>query len=145
MSCPGLHCSCCAGGAAVPVVPMLAFCGLAWVAEHLVEVAIVSGTCGVLAVAAVVALMRWQDRRQARHGPLMVTRAEIGTSRADLPGEIRERLTDSRRPAIAPPQTVITGGTHIWLTGLPDEGQAAAIRKAISGQAGDAITEREKP
>ncbi|HTQ95004.1 MAG TPA: hypothetical protein VMK84_36470, partial [Streptosporangiaceae bacterium] len=78
MACAGLHCSGCAGGIGVPPVAFAAVFGLAWVTEHLIEVAAVSAACGVLSVAAVVALMRWTGRREARHaamGPLMVTRA----------------------------------------------------------------------
>jgi len=77
MACSGLHCGGCGAGSVAPVVALTAFLGAGWVAEHLIEVAVVSAACGVLAVAAVVALMRWADRRDARlaaRGPLMVTR-----------------------------------------------------------------------
>ena len=77
MACGGLHCAGCGGGSAAPVLAFAAFCGVDWVVTHIVEVAIVSATCGVLAVAAVVALMRWSDRRDARHAaryPLLRTR-----------------------------------------------------------------------
>jgi len=50
----------------VPVVPLAAVFGLAWVAEHLVEVIAVSAACGILAVAVMVALMRWADRMDTR-------------------------------------------------------------------------------
>jgi hypothetical protein len=79
VSCSGLHCAGCAGGAAVPAAPLAAVFGLAWVAEHLIEVAVISAACGVLAVAAVVALMRHGARRDARYaerGTLMVTRPD---------------------------------------------------------------------
>lgn len=96
MGCPGLHCACCSGGLAVPPIAFVYAYGAAWVAEHLVEVAITSAACGVLAVAAVVALMRWQDRRQAR----FAAQASIWTVRAGvLPPEIptpREDLLASR-------------------------------------------------
>lgn len=77
MSCSGLHCAGCGAGAGVPAVALAGLLGFTWVAEHLIEVAVVSAACGVLSVAAVVALMRWQDRRQAAltaRGPLLVTR-----------------------------------------------------------------------
>ncbi len=77
MSCSGLHCAGCGAGAAAPVVPLVAVFGLAWVAEHLIEVAIMSAACAVLSVAAVVALMKWGERRDARHAaiwPLLVNR-----------------------------------------------------------------------
>jgi hypothetical protein len=61
------------------------------VAEHRIEVAAVSAACGALSVAAVVALMRWQDRRQAAfaaRGPLLVTRPDA----APLPPAARREL-----------------------------------------------------
>ena len=65
MSCSGLHCAGCGAGAAAPPVALAGLLGLTWVAGHLIEVAAVSSACGVLSVAAVVALMRWQDRANA--------------------------------------------------------------------------------
>ena len=63
MSCPGAgHCAGCGVGGGAPVLAFAAFFGVAWVAEHLIEVAVVSAMCGVLAVAAEVALMHWGDR-----------------------------------------------------------------------------------
>lgn len=79
MSCSGLHCQGCAAGSAAPVIALLALEGFTWVAAHVIEVAATSAACGVLSVAAVVWLMRWQDRRQAAHaarGTLMVTRID---------------------------------------------------------------------
>jgi hypothetical protein len=74
MGCPGLHCSACSAGIAVPVVPFAAVFGLAWVGAHLIEVAAVSAACGILAVAAVIPLMRWAERRDARRLPLWIAR-----------------------------------------------------------------------
>jgi hypothetical protein len=92
MSCSGLHCAGCGGGVGVPLVALMTLEGAAWVAAHVIEVAVVSAACGVLAVAVVVRLMRWQDRRQAAfaaRGPLLVTRADA----APLPPPAgRERL-----------------------------------------------------
>jgi len=59
------------------VLALTALLGVDWVVTHIIEVAVVSGVCGALAVAAVVVLMRWADRRDARHaGSLLITRAE---------------------------------------------------------------------
>ena len=68
MSCPGvtIHCAGCAGGVAVPVVPLLELYGAMWLAEHIIEVAIACAVSGALAVAIVIALARWADRRDAR-------------------------------------------------------------------------------
>src|SRR5690348_16421593 len=91
MSCSGIHCAGCGAGAAVPAVALAGLLGFTWVAEHLIEVAAVSAACGVLAVAAVVRLMRWQDRRQAAfaaRGPLLITRADA----APLPPAARREL-----------------------------------------------------
>lgn len=78
VSCSGLHCAGCGAGTAVPPAALAGLFGLAWVAGHLAEVIAVSAACGVLSVAAVMALVRWGDRRDARHaarGPLLITRA----------------------------------------------------------------------
>jgi hypothetical protein len=126
MSCSGLHCAGCGGGAGVPLVALAALEGFTWVAAHVIEVAAVSLACGVLSVAAVVALMRWQDRRQAAfaaRGPLLVTRAGA----APLP--------PARQRAALPP--VVNNYFYV-----ADPAMAArVIRTAIPGQAGDAITE----
>jgi len=91
MSCSGLHCAGCAGGGTVPVVILAALEGFAWVAAHIIEVAVVSAACGVLAFAAVVALVRRGDRRDARQlarGTLFVTRPDA----APLPPPARREL-----------------------------------------------------
>ena len=91
MSCSGIHCAGCGGGAGVPVIALVALEGAAWVAAHVIVVAVVSAACGALAVAAVAALMRWQDRRQAAicaRGTLFVTRMDA----APLPPPARREL-----------------------------------------------------
>ena len=102
MSCSGLHCAGCGAGAAVPPVALVGLLGLTWVAEHLIEVAVVSAACGVLSVAAVVALMRWQDRRQAAfaaRGPLLLTRADAAplppARRRELPQAVNIYVADN--------------------------------------------------
>ena len=123
MACSGLHCAGCAGGMAVPLVPLAAAYGLAWIAENIIMVASVSAACGALAVAAVVALMRQADRRDARRaaaGPLMVTRAA---------------------PAVFPPagaRAEIGPVYHFNFFTPAGDAQAAVIRQAITGTAGDA-------
>jgi hypothetical protein len=126
------------------VVPLVAVFGLTWVAEHLVEVAVTCGACGVLAVAAAVAIMRWQDRRQAARGPLMTYRAE--------PTQIRRPPTDFVPRSIPPVQlapheahwtaqmdqaadhpAIAPAPIHLHFHGLPDDEQAAVIRRAING------------
>jgi hypothetical protein len=91
MSCSGLHCAGCGSGGAAPVLVLAALEGGAWVAAHLIEVAAVSAACAVLAFAAVAALVRWGDRRDARQlagPPLMVTRPDA----APLPPPVRREL-----------------------------------------------------
>ena len=66
MGCPGFHCACCPGGVTCPWCRSAAFLGLAGVAEHIIEVATVSATCGTLSVASSIALFRWAGRRDAR-------------------------------------------------------------------------------
>lgn len=129
MSCSGLHCAGCGAGASVPPVALAAVFGLAWIAEHLIEVAVVSAACGVLAVAAVVALMRQQERREAARaarGTLFVTRA--GAAPVPPPG--RRELPGEQRAAIGPVY-------NFNFYGPAGDAHAAVIRKAITGQAGD--------
>ena len=118
----------------MPPVALTAIFGLAWVAGHLAEVIVVSVTCGVLSVAVVVALMRWTERREARHAighPFLITRAEVV-------------------PVVAArviPQ--VTGGTsaienHYHTHFDPADREAAAIiRAALPGTAGDVSTGRK--
>jgi len=141
MACAGLHCACCSGGSAAPALAFGAAYGLAWVAEHIIEVAIVSGACGVLSVAAVVALMRWCARRDARRAAFWAARvvtpnpqalADSGTSAVTqsgtcmpIPGTSAEQLALGFREL------------HIHLDGIPAAEQAAVIRQALNrNQAG---------
>ena len=130
MSCGGLHCAGCAGGAAVPVVPLAAFCGLAWVAEHLIEVAIVSAACGILFVAAVVALMRWTGRREAAFARALAVRSQPAT----LTATVTPQVTYAKPPAVE--QHV---HYHVHVAAAPEA--ARVIRTALPGTAGDKITE----
>jgi hypothetical protein len=135
MSCSGLHCAGCAGGAGVPPIAFVYAYGAAWVAEHLAEVAVVSAVSGVLAVAAVVALMRWCDRRQARRAaehPIWTVRAEPAIMAATVTPQVTRGTS---APAIE---------QHIHFHFDPDDREAARIiRQAIPGPAGDAATREE--
>jgi len=144
MSCPGLHCPGCSEGqslgilAAVVVGLVVAAGTVQWVAERIWWIGSAVAVCFALAVAAGMWLERLADRRGARYAA-----AHGILSRADviLPAPARVAAVDAEPvpPAIvSAPQTVITGGIHVWLTGLPDEAQAAVIRKAIPGIVGDA-------
>lgn len=133
MACPGLHCACCAGGITVPVVPIAAAFGLAWVAEHLVEVIIVCGTCGALAVAASIALFRWASRRDDRR--LAAWRlsqvcevSHTAVTNSPRGGQFVTARLDSERPALG------FRDLHIHLDGMPDAAQAAIIRQALNGR-----------
>ena len=92
MSCPGLHCAGCGGGAAVPVAGLAAVFGVAWVAENIVMVAAVSAACAVLSLAAVAVLMRQSRRRDARRLPLWTAR--------ELPAMPAPRIAQAPTPAI---------------------------------------------
>jgi len=124
-SCPGLHCACYAGGITVPMVPIAAAFGVAWIIEHLVEVAIVCGTCGALAVAASIALLRWADRRDDRRlaawRPLHA-RAVPAVVKVDAT-PIAFSLGD--RPALG------IRDLHIHIDGMPTPEQGAVIRQAL--------------
>lgn len=129
----------------MPPIAVVYACGLPWVIGHLAEVAAVSAGCGVLAVAAVVALMRRGDRRDERQRadasiwtvrevPRSGTRVPIPEASAGRPalgfrdlhihlGGV-QRLVQSGH--LDSPQL---NGT---LNGLPDTGQAAVIRQALN-------------
>lgn len=123
MACDGLHCAGCAGGMAVPPIAFVYAYGAAWIAEHLVEVAVTSSVCGALAVAAVVALMRWCDRRQIRRAaehPIWTVRAEAVSLAATATRQVTVRET---APAIE---------QHIHFHFDPADREAARIiRQAI--------------
>jgi len=139
MSCPGLHCPGCTGGqslgilAGVVAVAWIADETVQWVAERIWWIGGTAAVCFALAVAASMWLEAWADRRGARfaaaHGIL---------SRADLVApEVSKALPLSSTPrsAIGPAEV------HLHFYGVPDADQATIIRQALSGQAGDAITE----
>jgi hypothetical protein len=119
VSCPGLHCAGCGGGAAVPVAGLAAVFGLAWVAENIVMVAAVSAGCAVLSLAAMAVLMRWADRRDARRLPLWTAREVAAPAVKAIPA--------AAAPAIE---------LHYHYHAAPD----APARIVIPGPSGDAIT-----
>lgn len=115
MACSGLHCAGCGAGSGLPVVALIALEGATWVAAHVIEVAVVSAACGALAVAAVAALMRAQDRRQAAfaaRGPLLITRPDAAplpqARRRELPPAVTNYyvITDAGTVARVIPQAV---------------------------------------
>ena len=108
MTCSGLHCAGCAGGIAVPVVPLVAFLGIEWMVEHLVDVAAISATCAVLSILAVVFLMRWGERRDAVRRQLWAVRAD-----ALPPRQIGHAVSDSARPGLE------ARALHLHFHGLP--------------------------
>jgi hypothetical protein len=140
MACSGLHCAGCAGGITVPVVPLAAVFGLAWVAEHLIEVAAVCGACGALSVLVVVALMRWGERQDARHAQIWAARKA-----ALEPPSVTATVIPQVR---WPDQPVIEYHHHgavFNFYGPDGETQAArVIRAALPGQAGDRIITEEQ-
>jgi hypothetical protein len=138
MSCPGLHCPGCSGGQSLGILAA-AVVGLAvaaklvqWVADRIWWIGGTAAVSFALAVAASMWLEGWNARREARfaaaHGIL---------SRADviLPAPAATGLPRQQRLAVELPAAV-----HIHFHGLPDAEQAAIIRTALSGPAGEAIT-----
>lgn len=129
--CEGLHCPGCGHGGHGGLVVIgggIVAAALAgeWVASHLWELLAVTAVCGALAVAAVAALMRWGDRREARHAaarPFLAMRAvpEIGTR---VPAPV----------ASAGPPALGYRDVHIHLHGVPAAEQAAVIRQALNGR-----------
>ena len=134
MSCSGLHCAGCGAGVSVPPVAFAAAFGLAWVAEHIIEVGAVSAVCGALAVSVVVWLLRLGERRDA----LQRDAASIWTVRADA-------LPPPRAAAVGPAGQRAIGPAVINLNFYGEDGEdmAARVIRTIPRPAGDAITERE--
>lgn len=128
MTCSGPHCAGCAGGAAAPVVPLVAFLGIDWVVTHLVEVAVTSAVCGALAVATVIVLMRWGDRRDERRA------AEWRLLRAREVPQIRHVVTDSVAPPVRP--ELESRALHLHFHGADADHAAAIIRQALPGRTG---------
>jgi hypothetical protein len=138
MACGGLHCAGCGGGSAAPAVALAAFLGVDWVVVHLVEVVIASAACGVLAVAAVVALTRRASRRDARH--LEQYRARKAAA-APVAATVIPQVRWPDQPAIEHHHH----GPVFNFYGPDGEAQAArVIRSVLPGQAGDAITTEEQ-
>lgn len=136
MSCSGLHCAGCAGGAAVPVVPLAVVFSLAWIAEHLVEVIVMCGVSGTLAVLVVVALMRWGERQDARRAQIWAAR-KAAASRPSITATVIPQA--SRGTALA-----IENHVHYHYHGERASPEPArVIRTALPGQAGAAITTEE--
>ena len=108
------------------MVPLVAFLGLEWVAQHLAAVAAVSAACGVLSVAAVVALMRWCERRETR----AAARTTLWIAR-----EVPAAAPRPERPVIAPV-------VNLNFYGVPEYERAAIIRNALGPSEG--ITEGER-
>ena len=132
-ACSGLHCAGCGSGSAVPVAALAAIFGADWVLENLVAVLVVSAVCGLLALAGVVALMRWAERRDARPVQLWTDR------RAQVPAAVTatvipQAVTGARPAAIE---------NHLHIHHHYAGPEPARVRTAITGQAGDAITEGE--
>jgi hypothetical protein len=108
----------------VPPAVFAATLGLAWVAENIIAVAATSAACGILAFAAVVALMRWTGRREARFaesGPLLHARCEVING-----SQPQSAVGQAGQPAIAP--AVISLNFY----GVPADERAAIIRNAIT-------------
>lgn len=134
--CEGLHCSGCgdsghgglvlAGGGI-----LMAMLAAEWVAAHAWEVIAVTAVCGALAVAAVVALVRWASRRDARHANerpfLTVREVSIPVVESAPPGsEIPAPGFDGERPALG------FRDLHIHLAALDGDEQARIIRTALT-------------
>jgi type II secretory pathway pseudopilin PulG len=131
VSCSGIHCAGCAGGSAVPALGLVALCGVDWVIENIVAVAVVSAVCGVLAFTAVAALIKWADRRDERHaasGALLYVRADA------LPPIRTPQVGQGTQAAIQNhyhgPQFIINGTDG-------QETAARLIRQALTGAVPD--------
>lgn len=123
-ACPGLHCAGCGGGSAAPFLILGGIFGAEWVIENIIAVAIVSAVCGILALAAVIMLMRRADRRDAGRAELWRTRYEA----LHPPGTVIPVAVTAPAPSALPFRDL-----HIHLNGVPGAGQAEIIRRALTG------------
>ncbi len=122
--CEGLHCPGCRdGGGKVALVGLgilvVVVEVVEWIAGHVWELLAVTTVCGALVIAAVVALFKWADRRDARHGaekPFLVVR------------EAPAAVNSAERPALG------FRDLHIHLDGAPTTEQAQVIRQALNGR-----------
>ena len=125
MKCPGLHCAGCSDGDGIGQV--LAIGAAAVVVVELAEWVfarmwwILGGTAVAFAITVWIVwrLMRWADRREARHTaehPFLITR------------EAPAAITSAGRPALG------FRDLHIHLDGAPSAEQAAVIRQALNGR-----------
>ncbi len=138
MTCRGLHCEGCRDGGGLVVVIGVAGLAVAsaaeWVLARVWYVLTVTAACFALAVWAVVMLMRWQARREARHAidhPFLTVRLAPVL------------LAEPARPQVAPPAppAVVNyyHGLVIQFPGMSERDVAAVVR-AVPGHAGTAIT-----
>lgn len=107
---------------------LLGALALEWVASHAVEILAVTAASGALAVAAVVALMRWGDRRERRHmaeRPFLTSRAGPATLTAAVIPQISQ---GTPTPALE---------QHVHFHFDPADREAARIiRTALPGLSG---------
>lgn len=129
MSNYGFHWTPCRGGGDATVILAgagLLACAFAveWVASHAWEILAVTAACGALAVSAVVALMRWTDRRAAAFGAALAARRE------------RTALTVTAAPQVTAPSVQVVEHRHyIYPVTAPDPA-SAIVRAAITGTPG---------
>lgn len=103
--------------------------GAAWILAHLVELLAVGAGCAVLTGLAIRYLMAWSDQRAIRvwsQRPVQLHAAAVPLAAAAPPG---------------PARAGITGGVsfNFYNYNLTPAEQAAVIRQAIPGPAGDAF------
>lgn len=134
----GYHWSACrSGGDAKAILAgsslLVGALAVEWVAAHAVEVLAVTALCGAAAVAAVVALMRWGDRRERRHmaeRPFLTSRPAPAT------------LTATVIPQVSQPAQAPALEQHVHFHFDPADHEAARIiRTALPGLSGAIITE----
>lgn len=137
MSGYGYHWSKCQGGGTNAVLAggglVVGVVAIEWVATNAVAILAVTAACGALAVAAVVALMRWGDRRERRHmaeRPFLVSRPEPAILTATVIPQVSQ---GTQAPAIE---------NHYHIHFDPADREAARIiRTALPGLSGVIITE----
>jgi len=132
----GYHWTPCRGGDSKVIVAggglFAGVLAVEWLAAHAWEVLAVTALCGAAAVTAVVALMRWTDRRAAAFGARLAARRAGAT----LTATVIPQVSQHERPAI--PQVV-----NYNFYGADSTMAARVIRQAIPDRPGPSVTKGE--
>jgi hypothetical protein len=125
------------------VVAIAAVYGMEWALARIWWIVGTAAIIAALAVAAVIPLMRWAERRDARRLPLWTVRDAPASVTATV---IPQAVPAVQRPELAAPVPAIENhyGPVFKFYGADGEAQAArVIRQALTGEPARVLTEGE--